>query len=67
LVFEDKLDAFDDFVHQLVGNVTIDGVTLALHRVFDAVLDSQESEQEEEKVVQALLAGLFLVFGELNC
>jgi hypothetical protein len=60
------LNCLDDLVLQLIRDVLIEVVALALHWVFDAVFDSQQSKQEEKAVVEVLLAGLTLVLRELD-
>ena len=60
------MDGLDDFVLELVCDVLVEVVALALHGIFDAILDGEQSEEEEEAVVEVLLARLTLVFGELD-
>lgn len=36
---------------KLIFNIRIDWIAFALHGIGDSVLDSQEPEQEEQKVV----------------
>lgn len=53
-------------MHELVADVVVEVVALALHGVLNAVLDGQQAEEEEQVVVEGSLAALFLVLGELN-
>lgn len=41
LVLEDEFDALDNLVHELVADVLVEVVALALHGILDAVLDGQ--------------------------
>lgn len=51
MVLEDELYPLDDFMHKLVADVLIYAVALALHRVFYAVFDGQQTEDEKQVVV----------------
>ena len=51
---------------KFIGHIRVDPIAFALHRVLDAVLDRQQSEQKQQKVVQRLLAVFFLIFSELD-
>ena len=53
-------------MHELVADVVVEVVALALHGVLNAVFDGQQAEEEEQVVVEGSLAALFLVLGELN-
>lgn len=65
LVLEDQFNSFDDLVHQLIVDILVEVVALALHGILDAVFYGEQSEEEEQVVVQGFFAGVFLVFGEL--
>lgn len=53
-------------MHELIGDVLVEVVGLALHGVLDAVLDGQQSEQEQQAIIETFLTALLLVFGELD-
>lgn len=51
---------------EFVGDVAIEVVGLSLHGVLDAILDGEQSEEEEQTVVETLLAAFSLVLRELD-
>ena len=51
MIFKDQFKSLDNLMHQLVFNITIYLVTLALHRVVNPVLYGQQSEKEKKEVI----------------
>lgn len=51
LVLEDEFYSFDDLMHELIADILVEVVALALHGVLDAVFYGEQSEEEEQVVV----------------